>query len=403
MVFTTVQPATNVTATAGNALVNLAWSASATGGAKYDVYRALSSPTTYTKLNATPLTTVSYADTTAVNTKTYFYYVVARDTEGFESRWSNFNSDCGVAGPDCVTATPTNPNPPAVPTGLAVSDPETGGKLILTWNANSETDFDHYNVHWGTAPGVYAFSGNAGKLTTYSLSGLTNGATYYIVLTATNTSAKTSGPSQEKTGVPTYVRGLRSPHFVGSLRIDKSGTNAVLSWAPVTTDIYGKPTTIASYEIYRGTTPTFVPGPGNKIGQPATASFTDVGALSFANPNYHYLVRAIDVNGNVGGAGNQLPDGIDVLTMSKAPDGLGGFNLSLTWPAVTTDFDGLPLSIHHYEVYGRSTPFTRKDVADGLVPLLASPASASFNVTAPVANQYYSVLAVDARGNKSSF
>ena len=134
-----------------------------------------------------------------------------------------------------------------------------------------------------------------------------------------------------------------------------------------------------------------------------TATFTDLGALSFANPNYHYLVRAIDVNGNVGGAGNQLPNGIDLLTLSKAPDGLGGYTLTVTWPAVTTDFDGLPLSINHYEVYGKSTPFTRADIANGLVPLLASPASASFSVTAPVANQYYSVLAVDARGNKSSF
>ncbi len=323
--------------------------------------------------------------------------------EGFESRWSNYNSDCGVDGPDCVTATPTNPNPPAVPTGLSVTDPETSGKLNLSWNANGETDFDHYTVLWGTAPGVYTFSGNAGKLTTFSLTGLVNGATYHIALTATNTSGQTSNASPDKTGVPTYVRGLRSPHFVGSLRLDKSGTNAVLTWAAVTTDIYGKPTAIASYEVFRGTTPVFVSGPGNKIGQPVTATFTDPGALSFANPNYHYLVRAIDVNGNVGGTGNQLPNGIDTLTISKTPDGLGGYTLALTWPAVTTDFDGLPLSIQHYEVYGKSTPFTRADIANGLVPLLASPASASFGVTAPPSSQYYSVLAVDARGNKSSF
>ncbi len=403
MVFQTVQPATLLAATPGNASVSLSWSASATGGAKYDVYRAVSSPTTYTKLNGSPLTTTNYADVTAVNTKAYFYYAVALDAEGFESRWSNYNSDCAVDGPDCVTATPTNPNPPAVPTGLSVTDPETSGKLNLSWNANGETDFDHYTVLWGTAPGVYTFSGNAGKLTTFSLTGLVNGATYHIALTATNTSGHTSNASPDKTGVPTYVRGLRSPHFVGSLRLDKSGTNAVLTWAAVTTDIYGKPTTIASYEVFRGTTPIFVPGPGNKIGQPVTATFTDPGALSFANPNYHYLVRAIDVNGNVGGTGNQLPNGIDTLTISKTPDGLGGYTLALTWPAVTTDFDGLPLSIQRYEVYGKSTPFTRADIANGLVPLLASPASASFGVTAPPSSQYYSVLAVDARGNKSSF
>jgi hypothetical protein len=61
------------------------------------------------------------------------------------------------------------------------------------------------------------------------------------------------------------------------------------------------------------------------------------------------------------------------------------------------------LSINHYEVYATTHPFTRADITNGLVPLVASPSTASFSVTAPVASQYYSVLAVDARGNKSSF
>lgn len=101
--------------------------------------------------------------------------------------------------------------------------------------------------------------------------------------------------------------------------------------------------------------------------------------------------------------GNQLPNGVDTLTLSKTPNGLGGYTLGFTWPAVTSDFDGNPLAIHHYEVYATDHPFSRADVNNGLVPLLASPATAAFSVTAPAASQYYSVLAVDARGNKSSF
>jgi hypothetical protein len=410
LVFTTVLPATELSATGGNAAVNLTWTASATPGAKYDVWRALSSPgATYVKVNPASLSTTSFTDNVPpnvpVNSKTYYYYVVALDADGFESRWSNFNSDCGVNGPDCVTATPLNPNPPAAPTGLTVTDPETSSKLNLTWAANLENDFDHYMVWWGTAPGVYTGSGNAGKATSYSLSGLVNGTTYYIALTASNTSSLTSGYSLEKTGVPTYVRGLRSPGFISTLRIAKSvsGTDAMLSWTPVTTDIYGKPATIAYYEVFRGTTPNFVPGPGNKIGQSPTASYSDLAALSSVNPNYEYLVRAVDATGDLGGLGNQLPNGIDTLLMSKTPDGLGGYTLGLSWPAVTTDFNGAPLAIDHYEVYATSHPFTRADISNALVPLLASPTTASFSVTAPSPSQYYSVLAVDARGNKSSF
>jgi hypothetical protein len=404
LIFPAVEPATNVTAVAGNAVVNLTWTASTSAGAKYDVYRALGSPITYVKMNAVSLTTASYADVTAQNAKTYFYYVVALDASGFESRWSNFNSDCAVSGPDCITASPLNPNPPAAPTGLAVTDPETGGKLTLAWSPISDpaNELDHYTVWWGTSPGTYTFSGNAGKLTTFSLTSLTNGTPYFVAITATNSSAHTSGFSQEGTGTPTFVRGIRSPEFISGLRVDKSGTNAVLSWPAVTTNIYGKPTTIARYEVYRGTTPDFVPGPGNKIGQPTLATFTDNGALGNGT-NYYWLVRAVDTSGNLGGLGNQLPNGVDTLTLSKTPNGLGGYTLGFTWPAVTSDFDGNPLAIHHYEVYATDHPFSRADVNNGLVPLLASPATAAFSVTAPAASQYYSVLAVDARGNKSSF
>ena len=69
----------------------------------------------------------SYHDTTAEHTSLYRYYVVARDTVGFESAWSNFNTDCGEPmETDCVEATPLNSVPPSVPTGLVVTDAETG-------------------------------------------------------------------------------------------------------------------------------------------------------------------------------------------------------------------------------------------------------------------------------------
>ena len=406
MVFTTVQPPSQVQATPGNAVVNLSWTASATSGARYDVYRAVGSATaTYAKLNATSISVAAYPDTTVTNAKTYYYYVVALDPDGFESRWSNFNSDCAVSGPDCVTTTPSNPNPPAAPTGLSVADAETSGKLTLAWSANAEPDLDHYTVWWGTASGAYTFSAPAGKSTAFTLAGLANGTSYYIALTATNSSNRASSYSPEGTGTPTFVRGLRSPAFIGSLKVTKSlsGSDALLSWAPVTIDLYGKPATISYYEVFRGTTVGFVPGAGNKIGQTTTPSFIDPGALSFASASYYYLVRAVDGSGDVGGLGNQLPNGVDTLMVSKTPDGLGGFTLDITWPAVTTDFNGLPLSTAHYEIYGTSHPFTRADITNGLVPLVASPSTSSFSVTAPAASQYYAVLAVDARGNKSPF
>jgi hypothetical protein len=399
----TVAPATSVTATGANGVVNLAWTASATPLAKYDIWRAEFSPTTgYTRINGdTPFVGTAYADTTVQNARTYFYYVVALDAALFESRVSHFNSDCAISGPDCLKATPLNPNPPPAPV-VQLVDTEIGGRLGASWPAPAP-DIDFYTVKWGTTQGgPYPFSANAGRMTSYSITGLTNGLTYYVVVTATNTSDLSSS-SLEKAAVPTFVRGVRAPDVITTVHVNKAGPDLQLTWNAVTADIYAKPTTVSTYEVFRGTTPTFTPGPGNKIGQTAGTTFPDPGANSIAAPAYHYLVRAVDAAGNVGGLGNQLPNGIDVITLSKTPNGLGGYTIGISWSPVTTDFDGQPLAIDHYEVYAASFKFTRTDVRNGIVPLVASPVTASWSETAPAANRYYSVIAVDDRGNKSPF
>ena len=88
------------------------------------------------------------------------------------------------------------------------------------------------------------------------------------------------------------------------------------------------------------------------------------------------------------------------LTIAKS----GPTDLVLSWPVVVTDFDGRPTHVDHYEVYASFQPFTRASIRDGLVSLLQSVAVSSATITSPpAANQYYSVLAVDSRGNKSPF
>ena len=397
-----VAPPTAVTATAGNAVVNLSWHASASPGTiTYDVWRAANAPSSYTRV-ATGVQGTSYADP-ATNAVPYYYYLVAVDSESFRSRWSNFNTDCATFGPDCVQATPLNPNPPAAPTGLTVTDPATSSVLNLSWNANGESDLKNYTIDYGTAPGSYAFQVNAGKGTTYRLAGLQNNVPYYIVLTATNTSNRTSGFSQpEQVGVPTYVRGVRSPGFIDTLHVDKSvsGTDAVVSWTAVTTDIYGKATTIARYEVYRGLTPDFTLATATLIGTPTGTTFPDSQALTPGKPTYYYGVRAIDTSGNPGGLDNQLPNGIDVLRAM-----LSSGHVVLSWPAVTTTFDppAWPTRIDHYEVYAADHPFGRADIRNGTITKIASPTGTSVDVGAPTSTQYYSVLSVDSKGNLSSF
>jgi hypothetical protein len=327
-------PPSGLAAVSGNGVVDLTWTASPTEN-DHDVYRSGASMISFQKVTSTPVdctpgAACGYSDTGVLNAATYFYYVVARDNDGFESAQSNFNSDCDVQGPDCVKGAPLNPGPPSDPTGLVVTDAETGGRLDLGWTPNSETDLDFYTVHYGTQSGVYDQSVEATLAATFSLTGLENGQEYFIAVSATNTSGHTSVFSLEQTGIPSFVRGLKAPAFIDDLHVDKAGVDAVLSWSAVTVDIYGKPESVDLYEIYRGTSPLFVPAVGNRIGTSTSPSFTDEDALMGGMPDYHYLVRAVDLDGNGGGLGGQLPDGIADLRIGRAGETASRSNSTTT-------------------------------------------------------------------------
>ena len=56
-------------------------------------------------------------------------------------------------------------------------------QLTVSWNANQEP-VDGYKVHWGTESGNYTNTANAGKATSYTITELTNGITYYVAIKA---------------------------------------------------------------------------------------------------------------------------------------------------------------------------------------------------------------------------
>jgi hypothetical protein len=76
------------------------------------------------------------------------------------------------------------------------------GSISLAWDPNTESDLAGYKLHIGTASRVYSQSINVGKVTTYTLSNLTKGNTYFVVATAYDTSNNESGYSNEVSGVP---------------------------------------------------------------------------------------------------------------------------------------------------------------------------------------------------------
>ena len=297
-------------------------------------------------------------------------------------------------------------------------DAESGGRLDVTWDPNSETDFAHYVVHYGTCsvatdPQCTAYDHTTGTLrtTSFNLTGLVDGTTYYVAVTATNTSGNRSAYSVERSEIPRFIRGLRSPGFIADLLVDRSGQDALLTWGEVATDIYGKTATVDFYEVYRGTTPVFVPSEANRISPPggvAVPTFTDAAGLAPGGPDYHWLVRAVDVDGNGGGLGMQLPAGVGDLNLGKS--GITPGDVVLSWTPVTVAIDGESTVVDHYDVYVSDQPFGRTDICDpldaacvGLDPAMTGLTATSLERTPASAVEYYSVLVVDVKGNQSPF
>ncbi|MFC2073183.1 hypothetical protein ACFLUU_10935, partial [Chloroflexota bacterium] len=207
---------TGLVATPSDAEVSLDWNNN--GGSDldgYNVYRSLTSGSGYAKINGSLLATSNYTDTTVTNDTTYYYVVTAVDSGSNESGYSTEDS----ATPDAT---------PAAPTGLAATPGDR--QVSLDWDDNSEGDIDGYNVYRSltSGSGYTKINSSLVELSTYTDTTLTNGTTYYYVVTAVDLIANESGYSSEDSATPTGLT-LIDDGFEGSTwnaNWDGNGTTA---------------------------------------------------------------------------------------------------------------------------------------------------------------------------------
>src|SRR4051812_9973854 len=69
--------------------------------------------------------------------------------------------------------------------------------VAIAWDPSASPDVVGYRVALGTSPGTYTQSIDVGAVTTATVSGLTDGLTYYLAVTAYNSTYGESGPSNE--------------------------------------------------------------------------------------------------------------------------------------------------------------------------------------------------------------
>jgi hypothetical protein len=101
------------------------------------------------------------------------------------------------------------------------------GSATLQWNANSETDLAGYRIYYGTSARTgtdpktctlcgYATKVDVGKVTTYTVSNLTNNTTYYFSVSAYDTSNNESAFSAQVSKLISKSADLDKDGIVGT-------------------------------------------------------------------------------------------------------------------------------------------------------------------------------------------
>jgi len=83
---------------------------------------------------------------------------------------------------------------------IVFSSVASGAEIRIAWDPNTEPDLAGYKVYWGKTSRTYEESIDVGNVTTYVLSGLTKGETYFIAVTAYDTENNESDFSNEVSG-----------------------------------------------------------------------------------------------------------------------------------------------------------------------------------------------------------
>jgi RHS repeat-associated protein/fibro-slime domain-containing protein len=275
--------------------------------------------------------------------------------------------------------------PPAAPSGLMA----TGGDstVSLDWDDNNEDDFASYRVYRSMVRGgPYDLVTSNLSSSSYTDSTVSNGISYYYVVTAVDTSDNESEYSNEAPAIPRDTTPPAQPTGLSAT----AGDGAVnLDW------VDNSDGDLAGYNVYRSTA---LGGPYNQIaGCIAVSAYTDNNVTN--GTAYYYVVRAVDTSMNKSNPSSEVSATPSDSVSPAAPTGLsaagGDGVVSLNWNN-NTDPD-----LASYNVY--------RDTTSGFTPApgncIATGVTVSEYTDDDVTNDttyYYVVTVVDTSSNESN-
>jgi alpha-tubulin suppressor-like RCC1 family protein len=337
-----------VSAAGGNAQVTVTWDAVA-GASSYSIYWSTTAGAKGTRISGIPGTSYTHA---GLANGVAYYYVICAVNDGGESLASTQ-----------VSATPQVPSP-GVPSGVSAA----GNNAQVTVNWNAVSGAKSYNIYWSTTAGVTTAAGTkeASVSMPYTHTGLTNGTTYYYIVTAVND----GGESLASTQVSATPQ-VPLPDAPSGISAVGGNAQVTVSWNAVSG--------ANSYNIYYTTTSGVTPLNGTKIS--SVSSPYTISGLTYGS-TYYFVITAVNSRGE--GATSPEVGIVLQLPAPRNPSAIPGTNkVTLSWESVP--------GAASYSIYYSTSP--NVTTSDQKITGILSPSYVHAGLT-PRTTYYYRISSV---------